>query len=392
MRYGRMPPPTTPEPSEPPKPIVWQETVWPVDQVKHLQRTIDWYASGNQMHKPRRAISKRIAHALDEPFLVDDVALKVTASIGISVGSVDTTAEEVLREADVAVGRAKSNGGDRAELFDQDLRLQARRRLDQAAALRRAIDDEELLVLWQAAHPLQASDPPSEPWAEALVRWHNPERGLVSASNFIQLAEETGLIVPIGRFVIQSACRQLATWRAEGGRRPTRASVNLSPRELARDDLVDAVASVLAETGIEADALILEITESVVATGTDDAVRRLEQLHELGVGLAMDDFGTGESSLGVLRRLPVSVLKVDRAFVSGLTSSKADWAIVRGLIEIGHSLGLTVVAEGIETVEQLDALVELGCDRGQGYLWSSPVPVAELEAQLEAQPADADAG
>lgn len=333
-------------------------------------------------------LADRIAVALDPPFRVGEVALEISASIGISVGAAGSgTAEEMLREADVAVARARGEGGGRAELFDQELRLQARRRLDQAAALRRAIDDEELLVLWQAAHPLGATDD-AEVWAEALVRWQNPDRGMVSASNFIRLAEETGLIVPIGRFVLRNACHQLARWRELGSPHPAHVSVNLSARELAQDDLVTEVSRVLEDAGVEPACLTLEITESVVAagaTGSEAAMRRLAELSGLGVRLAMDDFGTGDSSLDLLRRLPLSVLKIDRSFVAGVATNRPDWAIVRGLVEIGHSLGLTVVAEGIENRDQLDTLVTLGCDRGQGYLWGSPVPVDQLDAQLAEQ-------
>jgi EAL domain-containing protein (putative c-di-GMP-specific phosphodiesterase class I) len=240
--------------------------------------------------------------------------------------------------------------------------------------------------VWQAAFPLQPPVPgaPPEVWAEALVRWRNPERGLVSPGNFIQLAEETGLIVPVGRFVLGAACRQLADWRERDGLHPSRISVNLSPRELAQDDLVAGVADAVGSAGIEPGAVTLEITESVITAGPDDAIRRLNELRDLGVELAMDDFGTGDSSLGFLRRLPVSVLKIDQSFIRGLTTHRADWAIVRGLVEMGHGIGLTVVAEGIETGEQLDQLVALGCDRGQGYFWSSPVPADALDGLLEA--------
>jgi EAL domain-containing protein (putative c-di-GMP-specific phosphodiesterase class I) len=277
-------------------------------------------------------------------------------------------------------------GPGRTELYDHDLRRQARRRLDQASALRRAIDDDELVVVWQAALPLQPAEDeqPEEVWAEALVRWRNPERGLVSPGNFIALAEETGLIVPVGDAVLRMALEQLVEWRAAEGTHPARVAVNLSPRQLAHDGLAASVAAALEAAGLAPAAVMFEITESAVTAGPDDAIRRLDELRDLGVGLAMDDFGTGYSSLGYLRRMPVSVLKIDQSFIRGLTTHRADWAIVHGIVEMAHGIGLTVVAEGIETAEQLDHLVALGCDRGQGYLWSSPVPAEALDELLAA--------
>ena len=330
-------------------------------------------------------LSDRVRVAVARPFVSGDVALSPTASIGVSVHpATDADAERMLREADAAVDRATRAGPNRTELYDHDLRRQARKRIDQATALRRAIDDDELVVVWQAALPLQPAEDgqTEEVWAEALVRWQNPERGLVSPGNFISLAEETGLIVPVGDAVLRKACEQLAAWQAQGGNSPTRISVNLSPRQIAHADLATSVAAIVAEAGVEPAAVSFEITESALTAGPDDAIRRLNELRDVGVELAMDDFGTGYSSLGYLRRLPVSVLKIDQSFIRGLTTHRADWAIVHGIVEMGHGIGLTVVAEGIETAEQLDHLVALGCDRGQGYYWSSPVPAPALDQLL----------
>ncbi len=330
-------------------------------------------------------LTDRVRVAVARPFVSGDVALSPTASIGVSVHPAnDADAERMLREADAAIDRATRAGANRTELYDHDLRRQARKRIDQATALRRAIDDDELVVVWQAALPLQPSEDgqTEEVWAEALVRWQNPERGLVSPGNFISLAEETGLIVPVGDAVLRKACQQLADWQAQGGNSPTRISVNLSPRQIAHADLAASVAAIVAESGVEPGAVSFEITESALTAGPDDAIRRLNELRDVGVELAMDDFGTGYSSLGYLRRLPVSVLKIDQSFIRGLTTHRADWAIVHGIVEMGHGIGLTVVAEGIETAEQLDHLVALGCDRGQGYYWSSPVPAPALDQLL----------
>jgi EAL domain-containing protein (putative c-di-GMP-specific phosphodiesterase class I) len=330
-------------------------------------------------------LSDRVRVALSAPFGVGGVRLAPTTSIGVSVRpATDTVAEPLVREAEAAAVRASGLGRGRTELYDHDLRRQARRRLDQASALRRAIDDDELVVVWQAALPLQPTedDQPEEVWAEALVRWRNPERGLVSPGNFIALAEETGLIVPVGEAVLRMALAQLVEWRAAEGTHPRRVAVNLSPRQLAHEDLAESVGAALDEAGLEPAAVMFEVTESAVTAGPEDAIRRLNELRDLGVGLAMDDFGTGYSSLGYLRRMPVSVLKIDQSFIRGLTTHRADWAIVHGIVEMAHGIGLTVVAEGIETAEQLDHLVALGCDRGQGYFWSSPVPAEALDQLL----------
>ncbi len=332
-------------------------------------------------------LAERLGAALAPPMSLDGVELYVTASIGISVRPApETSADQLLREADAAVFRAKDAGRDRHEHYDEGLRQQAWRRLDTASALRRALERDELLVLWQAELPIQ--DAPisggREVWAEALVRWQHPARGLISPGNFIQLAEETGLIVPVGELVFRDACEQLASWRHSDTIHPTRISVNLSPRQLAHEGLVTTIAETLAATDVAASEIVLEITESAVMTEPESAIRRLNELRELGVDLAMDDFGTGHSSLGHLRRLPVSILKIDQTFIRGLTTHRADWAIVRGIVELAHGLDLTVVAEGIETAEQRDQLVALQCDRAQGYLWSSPVPAPDLDSVLQA--------
>jgi len=334
-------------------------------------------------------LADRVRVALGVPHVLGGARVTATVSIGVSVRPAhDAEAAALVAEAEAAVARAAAQGRGGVELHDHDLRRQARLRLEQSNALRRAIDDDELVVVWQAALPLQRrAEVPEAPgadevWAEALVRWRNPERGLVSPGNFIALAEGTGLIVPVGRAVLRKALAQLAAWRAQEGTHPRRISVNLSPRQLADDDLARSVAAALDEAGLEPEALMLEVTESVVTATPDDAIRRLHELRDLGVGLALDDFGTGYSSLGYLRRMPVSVLKIDQSFIRGLTTHRADWAIVRGIVEMAHGVGLTVVAEGIETADQLEHLVDLGCDRGQGYLWSSPVPAEALDELL----------
>ena len=274
------------------------------------------------------------------------------------------------READAAMYRAKEAGRSRHELYDERMREQAIRRLDTSTALRRALERDELRVVWQPEVTLGFDDAAStDVWAEALVRWQHPERGLLGPGSSSSWPRRR-LIVGVGEFVVDAAFRQLAHWRRIGGAAPTKISVNLSPRQLSQDSLVPMLTVALAEHGVPASAVILEIADAVM-TDPDGAVSRLAELHELGFRMAIDDFGTGWS-LAYLRRLPVSVLKIDRMFVTSLTTHRHDWSIVKGTIELAHALGLLVVAEGVETHEQRHQLVGLGCDRGQGFLWSRP--------------------
>jgi EAL domain-containing protein (putative c-di-GMP-specific phosphodiesterase class I) len=267
--------------------------------------------------------------------------------------------------------RAKGRGGGLWELFDEELRAHAVARLDLEDALRRALEEGELRVFYQPVTTLDER-PVS---AEALVRWQHPAHGLISPADFIPIAEETGLIVPLGQFVLEEACRQLAEWRrSDPALAELTIAVNLSTRQLADPGLPERVCEVLTANGLDPSVLCLEITESVLMDDVGTPANSLLALHELGVQLAVDDFGTGYSSLLSLRRFPVQVLKLDRSFVSGLGRNERDTAIVGSVIQLAHALGLVAVAEGVETEAQLEALVSLGCDRAQGYLWSPPVP------------------
>jgi EAL domain-containing protein (putative c-di-GMP-specific phosphodiesterase class I) len=219
--------------------------------------------------------------------------------------------------------------------------------------------------------------------AEALVRWVHPERGLLEASQFVPLAEETGIIVPVGGWVLAEACREAATWSGNG--HAPAVSVNLSARQLSRLDLVDLVSAALEESGLNPDRLWLEITESTLMEDADTAVEALQRLRALGVHLSVDDFGTGYSSLAYLRRFPVDSLKVDRSFVAGLGEDPEDSAIVEAVVSMAHSLHLSVVAEGVETDEQLARLRDLGCELAQGFYFAAPVPPSALDP-LSAQP------
>jgi EAL domain-containing protein (putative c-di-GMP-specific phosphodiesterase class I) len=283
--------------------------------------------------------------------------------------------------------RAKQRAGAAWELFDDALRAHAVARLDLEGELRHALDEGELRVFYQ---PVVTLDERAVS-AEALVRWQHPTRGLVFPADFIPIAEETGLIVPLGRYVLEEACRQLAVWRRT---QPTLAgltiAVNLSARQLADRDLHRWIADLLTEHGLEPSALCLEITESVLLDESGNATDALRALHDLGVQLALDDFGTGYSSLLSLRRHPVQVLKLDRSFVSGLGHNDSDTAIVGSVIQLAHSLGLRAVAEGVETEEQRDALRSLGCECAQGYLWSPPLPADQAGPLLRSLPVRPD--
>jgi diguanylate cyclase (GGDEF)-like protein/PAS domain S-box-containing protein len=318
------------------------------------------------------ALADRLLEVLRQKVYLDGRGVVVDVSIGIALtSSAEGPAEDLLRDADAAMYRAKGRGGGLWELFDEELRAHAVARLDLEDALRRALEEGELRVFYQPVTTLDER-PVS---AEALVRWQHPAHGLISPADFIPIAEETGLIVPLGQFVLEEACRQLAEWRrSDPALAELTIAVNLSARQLADPGLPERVCEVLTANGLDPSVLCLEITESVLMDDVGTPANSLLALHELGVQLAVDDFGTGYSSLLSLRRFPVQVLKLDRSFVSGLGRNERDTAIVGSVIQLAHALGLVAVAEGVETEAQLEALVSLGCDRAQGYLWSPPVP------------------
>jgi EAL domain-containing protein (putative c-di-GMP-specific phosphodiesterase class I) len=299
--------------------------------------------------------------------------------IAVSEGPFDT-AERLLRDADAAMFTAKALGRDRIEVFDDTMRARAVERLEIEKSLRRALLRDELRVHYQ---PLVEFDCSEVIGFEALLRWQHPERGLLAPAEFLHIAEETGLIVSIGAWVLHEVCRQAARWAADAppDARPLGVAVNLSARQLAHPDLVATVAEALAISGLEPHLLVLEITESVLMTDRELAVTILHALRSLGVRLSIDDFGTGQSSLGYLKTLPVDSLKIDRSFVDGLGADPDDSAIVAAVVHMGHALGLTVTAEGIETPLQLSELRSLGCDLGQGFYFARPQP-SEIAAAL----------
>jgi diguanylate cyclase (GGDEF)-like protein len=328
-----------------------------------------------------RGVAERLAEALDEPFGVDGLDLYVEASIGIAVSHRDGRSETesiegLLREADIAMYRAKREGTG-IETFepDHDDARQSRSRLELSTELRRAIAEEQLVLHYQ---PLVDVVEGQLAGVEALVRWQHPQRGMISPGEFLPLAEATGLIIPLSKLVLAAAVRQAAEWDRAG--HPVQVAVNLSPRWLQHTDVPRMVAALLVEHELPPQLLRLEITESVVLVHPEHALGMLTQLRDMGIGLSLDDFGTGYSSMTHLRALPVDELKVDRAFVDSMTTSPRDAVIVRAAVELGHNLGLEVVAEGIENAETLAEVVAAGCSLAQGYYFSPALPPEKLIA------------
>ncbi len=295
----------------------------------------------------------------------------VTCSVGVSfVMRGRQTAQDVLQQADTAMFQAKNKGRGRIEVFDESLRAKSVARLEIYDDLRHSIDHDELTVHYQ---PIASVADDRIVAMEALVRWHHPSRGLLGPMEFIPFAEETDLIFSLGRWVLREACHTMARWRRElAGAENAYITVNLSVHQLADVELLDSIASALADSGLPADALVLEVTESMLMSETPETIAALGGIHEMGVGLAIDDFGTGESSLARLKRFPVKILKIDKSFVDGLGILDTDEAIVAAIVQLSKALGLVVLAEGVETPIQLERVAALGCDLYQGYLMSRP--------------------
>jgi EAL domain-containing protein (putative c-di-GMP-specific phosphodiesterase class I) len=294
-----------------------------------------------------------------------------TASLGIahSAGPL-TRPEDLLRDADLAMYRAKSRGRARIETFDEQMREQSIRTLKLDGDLRRALEHSEFRLHYQ---PIVSLETGGITGCEALLRWMHPERGLVAPADFIPLAEETGLIVPIGEWALRTACAELRKWDALG-LPPINLAVNLSARQLQQDTLASVVSGALESTGFDARRLKLELTESILMEYAERTIATLKDLRTLGVQLSIDDFGTGYSSLAYLKRLPCTALKIDRSFVRDVNNDPDDAAIASAIISMAHDLRLKVIAEGIETEDQRTFLKAKGCDEGQGYLFSRPIP------------------
>lgn len=321
-------------------------------------------------------IAERISRSLSAPFLLDGDEVFVQTSVGIALaGDANARPEALIRDADAAMYRAKERGGGIYEVFDDAMRARAVHRQQVEHALHRAIDRGELEVHYQPQVRMATG---ALHGVEALVRWRHPERGLLGPSEFIPAAEETGIIHALGLHVLEVACRQSARWHAQRPGSAIRMSVNLSARQCQHPDLVQTVAAVIARTGVDPALLCLEVTETTIMEDLGAMGAVLASLKELGLTLAIDDFGTGYSSLRALQRLPFDVVKIDKSFVTDLHRSEQEAAIVAAVISLAHALGKRTVAEGVESVEQVERLRGLGCDVGQGYHYARPRPVGEL--------------
>jgi diguanylate cyclase (GGDEF)-like protein len=325
-------------------------------------------------------IAERIAEALTRPFILRDREHFVSASIGISIGSGAEDPEGLIRDADAALYRAKEHGRGGYEIFDEVMRSRVIEHMQTENDLRRALQREEFVIHYQPVIRLHDGSVAS---MEALLRWDHPERGLIGPVAFIPVAEESRLIVPIGRWVIEQACRQAAAWQElQPDSAPISVAVNLSARQLADPALIAHVEGSIRANGIEPSTLWLELTESTLLDDTVYVERTLDALRALGVHLVLDDFGVGFSSLGYLKRLPLSMVKLDRTFVENVTESPHDAAIVRAVSDMAETIGIGVVAEGVETEEQVRVARDLGCGYAQGFHFAEPVPASYVERLL----------
>lgn len=326
-------------------------------------------------------LAQWVAEALRRPYGIEGQELNSSCSIGISLYPDDgIDAQTLLRNADAAMYHAKEGGRGAFEFFSHDMNRRAVQRLKLENELRSALMRDEFRLLYQPQVDMRSGRVLG---AESLIRWHHPELGLVSPADFIPIAEETGLIGDIGAWVLREACEQQLRWQADG-LPPLRVAVNLSVRQV-EPALVDLVTRVLSDTGLEPRYLDLEITESLLMHNLDENIAVLRRVSACGVQISMDDFGTGYSSLSSLKLFPVQTLKIDRSFVDDVVVERDDANIVRSIVAMGHSLGLKIIAEGVETPDQLDYLRALGCDEYQGYLYSKPLPAAEFRALLATQ-------
>jgi diguanylate cyclase (GGDEF)-like protein/PAS domain S-box-containing protein len=327
------------------------------------------------------AVAERLQARISEPFKIDNYEVFTTASIGIilSSGSAERSAEDFLRDADAAMYRAKESGKARFEIFDEEMHVRNMNLLQVETDLRHAVERHEFEVLYQPIVDLDSGDVTE---FEALIRWRHPVHGLVAPDEFIHVAEETGLIIPIGEWIMAESCRQIVEWQHRFARELS-ISVNLSAKQLMHPSLTSQVENILAETGLHPSQLKLEVTESTVMEHSDRSLKVLEDLDKLGVALSTDDFGTGYSSLSYLQKFPFERLKIDRSFVKVMDDDAKSGAIVKTILMLGENLGIEVVAEGIETAAQLDKLRQLGCRAGQGYLFSRPVDCESIEQFLD---------
>jgi diguanylate cyclase (GGDEF)-like protein len=325
-------------------------------------------------------VAERLLDALKQPFKLGadkETRLTVTASIGIAVGD-RTSAEELLRDADIAMYRAKWDGKNGYVVFETSMQDTVQNRMELEMDLREALANDEFFLAYQPTFDLSDMSPTG---VEALIRWNHPVRGIVQPDDFIPLLEETGLIVEVGKWVLDEACRQGAAWREAGY--PIGMAINVSGRQLDTDQLVADVEGALKQSGLQADALTIEITETTLMRNVDETALRLAAVKDLGVRIAIDDFGTGYSSLAHLQRFPVDALKIDRSFISGLRHNQEGETLIHTLVQLGKALSIETFAEGIELQRELSLLRDENCDSGQGFLFARPLDVAATELFLK---------
>ncbi|MBI2307953.1 MAG: EAL domain-containing protein [Rhodocyclales bacterium] len=326
-------------------------------------------------------VCAKLIESIGQPFPIEGQDFFVTASIGVAFFPEDADdSRTLIRNADTAMYQAKLAGKNVFELFMPAMNVNVKKRVSLESSLRNALQNDELSLHYQPKIDLMSRQVLG---FEALLRWHSPEHGNVSPADFIPIAEDSGLIVPIGEWVITRALGDLRVWNTSR-RQKLHVAVNLSTRQLRVDNITRRIAQLIGESAVPADWLELELTESMVMENVHAQIETFQQLQELGVKLAIDDFGTGYSSMSYLKRLPIDTLKIDRSFVSDLPKDSNGLAIATAIVALGHSLGLTVIAEGIETTAQAEALLNLGCDLGQGYLFARPMPAAQVAEYLAA--------
>jgi diguanylate cyclase (GGDEF)-like protein len=326
-------------------------------------------------------LSQLIVSTLAKPFFLEGSSIRITASIGIAINDLEDRngVDKLLQQARLALYQAKQQGRSQYQFYSPEVNAQLQERLALENELHGAVERNEMVVYYQPLIDLHSRQITA---MEALVRWQHPTKGLVSPAKFIPIAEANGLIVPIGEWVLRTACAQTRAWQL-AGLPPIRISVNLSARQFEQLNLVEVVSQILEETGLEASYLELEVTESFLMGDVQRSVNTLEQLRELGISLALDDFGTGYSSLNYLKRFPVTMLKIDRSFVQDVTSNPDSAAVTDAIIALAKSLRLNITAEGIETQEQLEYLQRRGCEEGQGFYFSRPVPADAIAQMLK---------
>ncbi|MEH2180793.1 putative bifunctional diguanylate cyclase/phosphodiesterase [Nostoc sp.] len=326
-------------------------------------------------------LSQILLSTLSKPFSIEGNLIHITASIGITINGINerNSIDQLLQQAHIALYQAKRQGRSKYQFYSPEINAQLQERITLENELRGALERNQLLVYYQPLVDLHSGQIIA---VEALVRWQHPTLGLVSPTKFIPIAEANGLILPIGEWVLRTACAQNRAWQLAGFN-PIRISVNLSARQFELPNLVEVVSKILEETGLQVSYLELEVTESFLMADMERSVKTLKQLRELGICLALDDFGTGYSSLNYLKRFPVNMLKIDRSFVQDIISNSDSAAVTNAIIALAKSLRLNITAEGVETQEQLDYLKMLGCDEGQGYYFSCPVPADLIIPMLQ---------